>query len=681
MRTAFRGEGIYTAEVDDHFPHLTSGDTLYFAARARCPKNIPDGISRREYAEHLRDVTMAMFGISHTKNTRVGNDFIRGVSGGERRRVTIAEAALSYSPLQCWDNSTRGLDSANALEFCRTLRTQADVMGCTACVAIYQASQDAYDVSTTTSLLFVDINDFQVFDKVVVLYKGRQIFFGKTTEARAYFENLGFVCPEQHTTADFLTSMTSHQERVIRPEWENKTPRTPDEFAQAWKASQHRAHLTDEIDNYLQRHPFGGEHYEKFAMSRKMDQSSSQRLKSPFTLSYMDQMRLTLWRSWVMLLNDPSITLTMLITNLFEALIISSIFYNLQPDTSSMFKRGILIFFIIIMNAFSSILEILTLYAKRKIVEKHGRYALYHPSAEALSSMVVDLPYKIVNCILMNTTLYFMSNLCREPGPFFFLLISFSMAMSMSMMFRFIGSVTKSEAQALAPASILLLAIALYAGFAIPPQYMQDWFGWFRWINPVYYAFESLLVNEFSGRHFFCSDFVPKGSDYDTVEALQRVCSIAGAIHGEDFVDGTAWLVNSFAFQNSHKWRNFAIIFAFMILFMGIHLVASELVASHRSKGEVLVFLRTAMKKVGSSDVEGGSTPRAQMENGTDTEGVSDMERQTSVFHWKDVCYDIKVKGEERRILDHVDGWVEPGTLTALMVSSSLCTFRKMLTL
>lgn len=147
MRTSFRGEAIYTAETDAHFPHMTVGDTLYFAARARCPKDIPDNTSRREYAEYLRDVTMAMFGIAHTKNTRVGDDFIRGVSGGERKRVTIAEAALSYSPLQCWDNSTRGLDSANALEFCRTLRIQADILNTTACVALYQASQDAYDVS------------------------------------------------------------------------------------------------------------------------------------------------------------------------------------------------------------------------------------------------------------------------------------------------------------------------------------------------------------------------------------------------------------------------------------------------------------------------------------------------------------------------------------------------------
>ncbi len=73
--------------------------------------------------------------------------FVRGVSGGERKRVSIAEAALSAAPLQCWDNSTRGLDSANAVEFCKTLRMSTDLAGSTACVAIYQAPQNAYNVS------------------------------------------------------------------------------------------------------------------------------------------------------------------------------------------------------------------------------------------------------------------------------------------------------------------------------------------------------------------------------------------------------------------------------------------------------------------------------------------------------------------------------------------------------
>jgi ABC-type multidrug transport system ATPase subunit len=152
MRTKFRGEAIYTAEVDAHFPMLSVGDTLYFAAMARAPHQLPGGIRRQDYAKHLRDVIMAMFGISHTVSTRVGNDYVRGVSGGERKRVTIAEASLSYAPLQCWDNSTRGLDSANAVEFCRTLRTQSEVFGSTSCVAIYQAPQAAYEVCPITHM-------------------------------------------------------------------------------------------------------------------------------------------------------------------------------------------------------------------------------------------------------------------------------------------------------------------------------------------------------------------------------------------------------------------------------------------------------------------------------------------------------------------------------------------------
>ena len=153
MHADFRGECIYTAEVDVHFPMLTVGQTLEFAAMARAPRYIPGGISRDLYARYMRDVIMASFGISHTINTRVGNDFVRGVSGGERKRVTIAEASLGGAPLQCWDNSTRGLDSANAIEFCKTLRMSTDIVGTTAVVAIYQAPQSAYDVGSPMVLL------------------------------------------------------------------------------------------------------------------------------------------------------------------------------------------------------------------------------------------------------------------------------------------------------------------------------------------------------------------------------------------------------------------------------------------------------------------------------------------------------------------------------------------------
>ena len=69
----------------------------------------------------------------------------KGGADDRRKRVTIAEATLSGAPLQCWDNSTRGLDSANAVQFCATLRTAAEFFGTTSVVAIYQAPQSAYE--------------------------------------------------------------------------------------------------------------------------------------------------------------------------------------------------------------------------------------------------------------------------------------------------------------------------------------------------------------------------------------------------------------------------------------------------------------------------------------------------------------------------------------------------------
>ncbi|KAK6505277.1 hypothetical protein TWF481_007186 [Arthrobotrys musiformis] len=657
MKTVFKGEAIYTAEVDAHYPQLSVGDTLYFAALARAPSTIPGGVDRGVYATHLRDVIMAMFGISHTVDTRVGNDFVRGVSGGERKRVTIAEASLSYAPLQCWDNSTRGLDSANAVEFCKTLRTQSDVFGSTACVAIYQSPQAAYEL----------------FDKVTVLYEGRQIYFGKASEARTYFTSLGFDCPESQTTPDFLTSMTSPTERITRPGFESTAPRTPDEFVKRWRDSPEYRHLIQEITTYHDEHPFDGQHFEKFSGSRKAEKSNRQRENSPYTLSYISQVKLCNWRELQKLKNDPSIPIAMLVTNIFEALIIASIFVNLPQTTTSLYPRGVVLFMMILLNAFSSLIEIISLYAKRAIVEKHNRYALYHPSAEALSSLIMDLPYKITNGLITNIILYFTTGLRREAGPFFFFfLISFTMTLAISSFFRFFASVTKTVDQAMAPSSIIIIALVLYTGFTIPVQYMKGWASWIRWVNPISYGFESVMVNEFHGQDYSCSGYIPSGPGYDGVDPEHRTCASKGSLPGLEIVSGTAYIQTTFGFHEHHKWRNFGILVLFAVALMACHLLTSEIVSSERSRGEVKVFKRGKSHKSKAKrehqDEETGKPALPSYQGHDDDAAVKQpVGKQSSIFHWEDVCYEVQVKGESRVILDHVDGWIKPGTLTALM--------------
>jgi ABC-type multidrug transport system ATPase subunit/ABC-type multidrug transport system permease subunit len=656
LRSMFRGEAIYTAEVDVHYPMLSVGTTLYFAALARAPYSLPAGISREQYAAHMRDVVMSQLGISHIKSTRVGNDFVRGVSGGERKRVTIAEATLSGAPLQCWDNSTRGLDSANAIEFCRTLRTQANVFGVASMVAIYQAPQQAYDT----------------FDKVCVLYEGRQIYFGPARQAQGYFERLGFVCPEGQSTPDFLTSMSSPSQRTALPGFADRVPRTPADFVKAWMDSTERKEFLSQIADYNVKHPLMAESYQRFAEQRRLEKSRKQRVRSPYNMSLWRQIQLCLWRDWQRLKADPSVPIVMLAMNLTEVLLVSSIFFGLDNTTSSFYARGASIFILILLNAFGSLLEIMGLYAKRDIVEKHKRYALYHPSAEAIASMIMDMPYKLTNCLCTVILFYFMVNLRQDAGRFFFFLLnSFFVGLSMSMFFRLFASATKTLAQALAPASVMLIAMTLYEGFAIPNEYVLGWASWIRWVNPAAYGFESAMLNEFVDRQFSCDQLVPVGSNYTDVPENATTCAVKGARPGENFVDGAEYLRVAFGFENSHKWRNFGILVAITIGLCAAHLVVSEIVAAARSKGEVLVFKRGALKqrqnRKPGTDEEDQAGGQRKVVDKDDAAVEANVAKQTSILHWQNVSYTVKSGGEERTILDNVDGWVKPGTLTALM--------------
>ena len=198
--------------------------------------------------------------------------------------------------------------------------------------------------------------------------------------------------------------------------------------------------------------------------------------------------------------------------------------------------------------------QILTLYAQRPIVEKQARYALVHPSAEAFASSLADLPYKVGNAIAFNITLYFMANLRREPGPFFFfLMVTFFLTLTMSMLFRTIGSLSRTLSQAMVPAALLILAIVIYTGFTIPTTYMVGWSRWINYLDPVAYGFESLMINEFHHREFDCSTFVPP---YGNLSLHQRICSAVGSRPGRSSVNGDDYINSAYRYFHAHKWRS-----------------------------------------------------------------------------------------------------------------------------
>ncbi|KAF5975090.1 ABC transporter CDR4 [Fusarium coicis] len=581
MHRNFRGEVIYQAETDIHFPQLTVGDTFLFAALARTPQHIIANISRHVYAEHMRDAVMAMFGISNTLNTKVGDDFIRGVSGG------------------------------------------------------------------------------------------RQIFFGPTSEAREYFTTMGFECPPRQTTADFLTSLTNADERIVRPGFENKVPRSPDEFAEEWRMSQHRASLLNNIAAFEIQYPLDGKQVETLKGIRRAQKAKFSSDKSPFTISIPTQIRLCIGRGVKRLLGDKTFFVVTIVVNFVMSLVLGSVYFNLPSTAEAMNQRASVIFFAILFNGLSSALEILALYVQRPIVEKHARYALYRPLSESVSSIICDLPSKIISTLAFNIPLYFMVNLRRDTSAFFiFLLFGFTTTMTMSMILRTIAQSSKTVHQALVPAAIFIIGLVIYAGFVLPIRSMKGWLRWINYVNPIAYAYESLIANEFSGRSFGCQTMIPSGPGYENIEPTQRTCSVAGALPGRDFIDGDFFIGTVYKYHYSHLWRNYGILVAFIIFFTFTYLFAAEYFSSEASKGEVLVFHKAQKTQPKDTSDEEAATSNFQPPRATSDDTIrpsTEKAPSSSTFCWRNVCYDVKVKSETRRILSDVNGWVQPGKLTALM--------------
>ncbi|KAK2736180.1 GTPase-activating protein [Myotisia sp. PD_48] len=661
----FRGEAVYSAEDEQHFPHLTVWQTLKFAAAARTPSARVLGLTRERFATHLTKVMMSVYGLSHTVNTKVGNDYVRGVSGGERKRVSIAEMALASAQICCWDNSTRGLDSATALEFAKALKVSSQVGGMTQCLAIYQASQAIYDL----------------FDKAVVLYEGRQIFFGPADGAKEYFETMGWYCPPRQTTADFLTSVTNPTERVARAGFESKVPRTAIEFERYWHESQFYKALALEMDTHeTQTYSQVDGQLQELREAQGQAKAKHVPKRSPFLISLPMQIRLCTVRAYQRLWGDKSSTVSTVVSQTIMALIIGSLFFNTPKTTASFFAKGSVLFFAILLNALMSITEINGLCTlqhtkdeQRPIVVKQVRFAFYRAFAEAAAGLVADFPIKFLTAAMFNVTLYFLGDLSRTAKQFFiFFLFTFITMLVMSTIFRSLAAATKTIPQALTLAGVMVLAIVIYTGFTIQRSYMHKWFEWISWINPVAFGFEAILVNEVHNSRFQCANPVPP---YGTGNNF--ACPVAGAVPGEMSVSGDAWVKSSYGYSYTHLWRNLGILLGFLFFFWFVYLVISELNLSSSSAAEYLIFRRGyAPKSILNGRDEETTTssepPVQSIQAGSDETSPNAnpgtvLPPQKDIFTWNHVTYDISIKGEPRRLLDNVAGWVRPGTLTALM--------------
>lgn len=649
----YRGEAVYCQEDDIHHPTLTVGQTLGFGLDTKVPGNRPGGISKNEFKEKVVDMLLRMFNIEHTKNTIVGNPFVRGISGGERKRVSIAEMMITGAAVCSHDNSTRGLDASTALDYAKSLRVLTNIYHQTTFVSLYQASENIYSQ----------------FDKVLVIDEGRQVFFGPVNEARSYFEGLGFLEKPRQTTPDYLTGCTDRFEREYKAGRDSSNvPSTPDALAEAFNKSTYAATLDAEMAQYREVVKEEQHVFEDFKTAVIQGKRHAPK-KSVYSIPFHSQVWALMQRQFILKWQDRFSLVVSWATSILIAIILGTVWLQLPQTSAGAFTRGGLLFISLLFNAFQAFGELASTMLGRPIINKHRAYAFHRPSALWIAQIVVDLAFSAAQILLFSIMVYFMCGLVLDAGAFFtFYLMIVSGYLAMTLFFRTVGCLCPDFDYAMKFAAVIITLFVLTSGYLIQWQSEQVWLRWIFYVNALGLGFSALMMNEFGRLDLTCTQesLIPRGQGYGDIN--HQVCTLPGSVAGNAQVSGSAYIEQGFAYSKSDLWRNWGIIIVLIVGFLFLNTTLGEYIKWGAGGKTVTFFAKEDKERK-----ELNEALHAKKERRGDKvadEGSSLSINSKAVLTWEDLCYDVPVPGGERRLLNNIFGFVKPGQLTALMGAS-----------
>ena len=650
----YRGEAVYNQEDDVHENTLTVSQTLGFALDVKTPGKRPAGMGKKAFKGNVVDLLLRMFNIEHTRNTLVGGAFVRGISGGERKRVSIAEMMISSACVLAWDNSTRGLDASTASDYAKSLRILTNVYKTTTFVSLYQASETIYSQ----------------FDKVLVIDSGRQVYFGPAKEARKYFEDLGFKEKPRQTTPDYLVGCTDQFEQEYRDGYSPKNaPFDADSLAKAFQNSKHASRLESEMATYRKQTQGQKDVYDDFQQAHLEAKRWGASETSVYNTSLLAQIGHIMRRQTLIKWQDKFSLYVSWATSILVAIILGTVWYNLPQTSEGAFTRGGLLFIALLFNAFQAFGELGGIVLGRPLVSKHQAFTFYRPSALWLAQIFVDGLFAAAKITVFSIMVYFMCGLARDAGAFFtFVLVIVTGYLVMTVFFRTIGCLCPDFDVALRSAIVIISFFILTNGYLIQWNSEQVWLRWLFYFNGLGLGFSALMINEFSRLDMDCvgSNLIPCGAAYNDLN--HRVCTLPGGTPGNPTIPGSQYLSQMFTWVTADLWRNWGIMVVLIAFFLGLNVWFGEIINWGAAGRTFMSFSKEKdeLKKLNAElqKKKEGRTGRNWME-GSELHITS-----KAVLTWEHLNYDVPVAGGQRRLLSDVFGYVRPGQLTALMGAS-----------
>eukprot|EP01083_Nonionella_stella_P176820 619668_1 len=491
----------YVMQDDVLFQTLTGQEAMTFSARLRLPATMNAELKH----DRVQNVIEALV-LRRVKDTFIGGSMVQGLSGGERKRVSIGVELVTNPGLLLLDEPTSGLDSFTAERIVCLLASLAN-SGRTVVSTIHQPNSDLWNM----------------FDQVCLMADGHVVYLGPREDAVEYFTNLGFQCPNFTNPADYLLKITTvdHESDFKRLQF----------FVDAF-----RKHVTN---------------LEKDSDASKLEAQEDESLPAPEiesvpTVGWCTEIALLTHRTFLNVTRLPLTSRIRLFQALFFGVIMGIIFFDLDTDPRGIQDRLGAMFFMIINVTFGTASPvILTFPVEKRIFQREHANRMYSTLSYFLSKVIVEMPFNLIFILVTTSIAYPMLNLTPGADKFFeFVLICFGTSLFAYGLGLFVGAMAASPEAAAALLPVSIIPFMMFAGFFVNVDSMPVWISWMAYVSFMRYGFEAAVVSQFD------DDFQVKGCQNPSSD-----CSFSNGKELKDF----------YGYGNINLWVHIIIVYSFAI--------------------------------------------------------------------------------------------------------------------
>ncbi|XP_058221820.1 pleiotropic drug resistance protein 1-like isoform X2 [Rhododendron vialii] len=668
----------YISQHDLHLGELTVRETLAFSARCQGVGQryeMLTELSRREKEANIKpdpdldifmkavslegeranlmtDYIIKILGLDVCADSLVGDAMLRGISGGQKKRVTTGEMMVGPARALFMDEISTGLDSSTTFQIVNSIKNSSHILQGTFVISLLQPAPETYDL----------------FDDIILLSDGQIVYQGPRENVIEFFEHMGFRCPERKGVADFLQEVTSRkdQEQYRARRDEPYSFVTAREFAESFKLF----HVGRELDNELSI-PFDKAKSHPAALStRKYGVSKKELLKALISREYLLMKR----NSFVYIFKMTQLAIM--------AFIVMTVFLRTKMSKETT-EDGVIflgaLFFTLLLTMFTGMSELALTVMKLPTFYKQ-RNLLFFPSwAFSLPAWILKIPMTFMEVSIYVFTTYYVIGFDPNVGRLFKMyLVLFCINQMASGLFRLIAGIGRNMIVANTFGSFALVTMVVLGGFVLSRDNIKKWWIWGYWVSPLMYGQNAIAVNEFFGHSW-------KQVPFNSTESL-----------------GVLVLKSRGLFPEAHwYWIGVGALVGYVFLFNGLYTLAlaylspfekpqailsEETVAERNSvkAGEVI-----ELSSRGKSSSERGDEVQTSLSSksrssriGSNSEDNKNMQRgmvlpfEPLSIAFNDIKYSVdmpqemKAQGipEDRlELLKGVTGSFRPGVLTALM--------------